>query len=226
MKQGFSGSIVQLNGNLVEKISTDKSFTSSKERQRDLITLSHKLGILPRIDHIAGQSIFMEFVEGKEGLTKQNAQQAGEALRLLHEQSEYPYPCMTGLDWLIQMAHENYGDKDFSGFKAEYPTDALIHSEPAQFIEKKDGTITFIDIEGIGMGSRYQDLASIYYISMIDEKLELFDLFIEGYQSRPVAIEPARVRKLAGLYSIAYAAFAESERRIEFGLGLLLDEIG
>ena len=225
MQQGFSGSLVQLKGNLVEKISSDDSFTSSKERQSDLITLSHKLDILPKIDHIAGRSIFMEYVEGKEGFTVHNARQVGKGLRLLHEQRKYPHPCMTGLDWLIQMAHKNYGHKDFSDFKAEYPIDALIHSEPAQLIEKKDGDIIFIDIEGIGMGSRYQDLASIYYISMMDEKAEVFYLFMEGYQSRPIDIDLARVKKLAGLYSIAYAAFAEFERRIEFGLHLL-DEIG
>src|SRR6266516_1940209 len=131
MKQGFSGSKVRLTGNLVEKISTDENFTSSKERQKDLIALSHKLDILPRIDRIVEQSIYMEYVEGHEELTGQNARQAGKALRLLHEQSDYPHPCITGLDWLIEMANENlahqhYGSKDFSGFKAEYPIDALI----------------------------------------------------------------------------------------------------
>jgi thiamine kinase-like enzyme len=226
MKQGFSGSKVQRSGNLVEKISNDDSFTSSKERQKDLVALSHRLVILPRIDRITGQSIFMEYIEGHEELTEHNARQAGNALRLLHEQSDYQHPCMTGLDWLIQTANENltqsnYSYQDFSGFKAEYPIDALIHSEPAQFIEKEDGTIVFIDIEGIGMGTHYQDLGSIYYMTVKDEKPGIFVAFMEGYQSTPIHIELRRLKKLAGLYSIAYAAFAEFEKRMEFGLRLL-----
>jgi len=226
MKQGFSGSKLQLVGNLVEKISSDESFTSSKERQKDLLALSHKLDILPKIDHITGESIFMEYVVGREEMTTDNALQAGKALRLLHEQSDYQHLCMTGLDWLIQLASENLAQyngrhEDFSGFKGEYPIDALIHSEPGQFIEKEDGTIVFIDIEGIGMGSRYQDLGSIYYGTMIDEKPGIFPAFMAGYQSTPIHIELWRVMRLAGLFSIAYAGFAEYKKRIEFGLRLL-----
>ena len=230
MKQGHSGSKVQLTGNFVEKISSDESFTSSQERQKDLIALSQKLDILPSIDHFAGRSIYMEYIKGHEELTGHNARQAGKALRLLHEQRDYQHLCMKGLDWLIKMANENlarnhYSFRDFSTFKAEYPIDALIHAEPDQFIEKEDGTIVFIDIEGIGMGTRYQDLGSIYYLTMKDAKPVIFVSFMDGYQSIPIHIEPRRVKKLAGLYSIAYAAFAESEKRIEFGLRLL-EEIG
>jgi len=226
MKQGFSGSRLRLVGNLVEKISSDDSFTSSPERQRDLLALSHKLDILPKIDHITGESIFMEYVVGREGMTTDNAFQAGKALRLLHEQTDYPHLCMTGLDWLIQLANENlaqYGGRyeEFSDFRREYPVDALIHSEPGQFIEKQDGSIVFIDIEGIGIGSRYQDLGSIYYGTMIDEQTGIFPPFMAGYQSTPIHIELWRVIRLAGLYSIAYAGFADYKKRIEFGLRLL-----
>jgi thiamine kinase-like enzyme len=226
MKQGFSGSTVQLKDNLVEKITNDKNFISSKERQKDLIALSHKIDILPRIERIAGRSIYMEYIEGQEELTEQNAPQAGKALRLLHEQHEYLHPCMTGLDWLIQMAQENlaqhnYGYNDFSSFKSEYPIDALIHSEPSQFIAKKDRTIVFIDIEGIGMGSRYQDLGYIYFRTMKEEKAEVFTSFMKGYQSRAIQIELVRIKRLAGLVAITYAKFAELEKRIKFGLQLL-----
>jgi len=226
MKQGFSGSEVQLVGNLVEKTSNDESFTSSQERQKDLLALSRKLDSLPTIDHITGKSIFMEYVVGREGMTTDNALQAGKALRLLHEQTDYQHPCMTGLDWLIQLANENLAlcdgrREDFSGFKGEYPIDALIHSEPGQFIEKEDGTIVFIDIEGIGMGSRYQDLGGIYYGSMTYGNPGFFTPFMAGYQSTPIHIELWRVMRFAGLYSIAYAGFAEYEKRIEFGLRLL-----
>jgi hypothetical protein len=226
MKQGFSGSKVQLVDNLVEKISSDDSFTSSPERQRDLLALSHKLDILPKIDHITGKSIFMEYVVGREEMTTDNALQAGKALRLLHEQTDYPHLCMTGLDWLIQLANENLAQyngryEDFSDFRREYPIDALIHSEPGQFIEKEDGSIVFIDIEGIGMGSRYHDLGSIYYGTMIDETPGILPAFMAGYQSTPIHIELWRVMRLAGLFSIAYAGFAEYKKRMEFGLRLL-----
>jgi hypothetical protein len=226
MKQGFSGSKLQLIGNLVEKISTDDSFTSSQERRKDLLALSHKLDILPKIDHITGKSIFMEYLVGHEGMTIDNALHAGKALRLLHEQTDYQHLCMTGLDWLIQLANENLAQyngryEDFSSFKSEYPIDALIHSEPGQFIEKEDGSIVFFDIEGMGMGSRYQDIGSLYYGAMIDEEPGIFPAFMAGYQSTPIHIDLHRVKKLAGLFSIAYAGFAEYKKRIEFGLRLL-----
>ena len=88
-----------------------------------------------------------------------------------------------------------------------YPNDSLIHSEPGQFIEKEDGSIVFIDFEGIGMGSRYQDLGQIYYGAIKDDRPELYTKFIEGYQSAPVQIDLARVKQLAGIISLAYAGF-------------------
>jgi len=226
VKQGFSGSTVQRKGNLLEKISNDQNFTSSTERQKDLVALSQKVDVLPRIDHIDSQSIYMEYVEGQEGLTEQNARQAGKALRLLHERRDYQYPCMTGLEWLIQMANENLArmgcsQRVLAEIEAEYPSDALIHSEPVQFIEKRDGAIVFIDIEGIGMGTRYQDLGFVYYITKKDEKPEIFTSFMEGYQSEPVQIEQMRIKELAGIISLAYAQFAEFEKRMELGLRLL-----
>jgi hypothetical protein len=225
MKQGHSGSTVQLKGNLVEKISSDQTFIHSKERQKDLMVLSKKLSILPRIDRIDKQAIYMDFVDGGEGLTEQNARRAGKALQLLHEQSDYPHPCMTGLKWLIQIANDNlarmnYGQLIITEIETEYPSDVLIHSEPTQFIEKQDGSIVFIDFEGIGMGSRYQDLGFIYYSAVKQEKPEIYTTFLEGYQP-PGQIEPLRVKKLAGITSLAYARFAEFEKRMQLGIRLL-----
>jgi len=71
------------------------------------------------------------------------------------------------------------------------------------------------------MGSRYHDLGSIYYGTMIDGQTGIFPAFMAGYQSTPIHIERWRVMRLAGLYSIAYAGFAEYPKRIEFGLRLL-----
>jgi len=152
MQQGYSGSTVQRKGNLVEKVSSDQEFIHSKERQKDLIALSRKIAVLPCIDHIASPSIYIEYVAGHEGLTKQNTPQAGKALRLLHEQRGYPHPCMTGLSWLIELANENLAQWNLSqrisfAVTGEYPHDALIHSEPVQLIEKNDGSVVFIDFE-------------------------------------------------------------------------------
>jgi hypothetical protein len=225
MKQGYSGSTVQRIGNLVEKISSDQNFIHSKERQLDLIVLSQEIAVLPRIDHIDGQTIYMEYVDGGEGLTEQNALRAGKSLRLLHDQPGYHHPCMTGLNWLIQMANENLVRMDHSErisaeIEAEFPCDALIHSEPGQFIEKEDGAIVFIDFEGIGMGSRYQDLGFIYCMTIKDGKPEVYNTFMDGYQTEPVQIDLIRVKVLAGIISLAYARFAEFEKRMKLGLRL------
>jgi hypothetical protein len=232
MQQGYSGSTVQRKGKLVEKVSSDQSFTESQERQRDLIALSQQLPILPRIDHIVSPSIFMEFVNGKEGLTKENAPQAGKALRLLHEQQGYPHPCLTGLDWLIELANENLAQMRLSQripfeFMDDYPNDALIHSEPTQLIEKADGMIVFIDFEGIGMGSRYQDLGFIYWSATLGDQPERYTAFIQGYQGDSIQIKLKRVKQLAGIISLAYVGFAlafagaeQAEKRLQLGLRL------
>jgi hypothetical protein len=227
MKQGYSGSIVRRKGDLVQKISNDEGFISSRARQRDLIALSRRIPVLPRIEGVQGHSIYMEYVEGREELTEQNARRAGQALRLLHEQRGYQHPCQTGLQWLIHMANENLArtgsHQDFADFATGYPMDALIHSEPVQFIEQKDGSIIFIDIEGIGMGARYQDLGFVYYATIKEEKPGMFKSFLEGYRSQPIQIELLRIKKLAGVISLAYAGFAEFEKRMEFGLRLLAE---
>jgi hypothetical protein len=225
MRQGYSGSTVQRKGNLVEKVSSDQSFIQSKERQKDLVALSQRIAVLPRIDHIASPSIYMEYVDGQEGLTKQKAPQAGKALRLLHEQRGYLHPCMTGLSWLIEMANDSLAQRNFREripfeVTSEYASDALIHSEPSQLIEKNDGSIVFIDFEGIGMGSRYQDLGFIYYRAGLEDQLEVYTAFIQGYQSDSVPIELRRVKRLAGIISLAYARFADAEKRTLLGLRL------
>ncbi len=225
MKQGYSGSTVQRKGHLVEKISSDQTFMHSQERQADLITLSRKLAIFPRIDHIDRQAIYMDYVDGQEGLTIKNARQAGKALRLLHDQRGYQHPCMTGLVWLIQLANENLARINYAqiisgGIEAEYPNDALIHSEPVQFIEKQDNSIVLIDFEGIGMGSRYQDIGFIYYCVIMEGKPEIYTTFLEGYQAETGQVELRRVKKLAGLISLAYACFADFEKRMKLGLQL------
>lgn len=233
MQQGYSGSTVRRKGKLVEKVSSDQGFIASPERQQDLVALSRRLAVLPRIHSIASPSIFMEYVAGQEGLTKQNAARAGQALRLLHEQRGYPHPCMTGLDWLIGLANENLAQMSLSRripseITGEYPPDALIHSEPTQLIEKRDGSIVFIDFEGIGMGSRYQDLGFIYWGAAFRDQPDLYTAFLQGYQEEAICIEEQHVKRLAGLISLAYVGFAlafareeDAAKRLQLGLRLL-----
>jgi hypothetical protein len=175
----------------------------------------------------------MEYVDGQEGLTKQNAPQAGKALRLLHEQRTYPHACMTGLNWLIELANDNLAQINHNQrisieVTSEYPSDALIHSEPVQLIEKDDGSVVFIDFEGIGMGSRYQDLGFIYWWAIHADQPEVYTTFIQGYRSDSLQIEPRRVKHLAGIisltyvgFALAYAGLAEAEKRMQLGLRLL-----
>lgn len=213
-------------GHLVAKTTSDQGFLQSAARQRDLTALSRTLAVLPRIDHMDGPTIYMEYVEGREGLNAGNARRAGQALRLLHERRDYPHPCMTGLTWLVELADDSlalmdYGQSISPEIAAEYPTDALIHSEPVQFIEKKDDAIVFVDFEGIGMGTRYQDLGFIYYSTIMAEESGLFDAFLEGYHAAPGQIDFMRVKQLAGLIALAYAWFADAEQRTTLGLRLL-----
>jgi hypothetical protein len=228
MKQGYSGSTVKRTGNLVQKTTTDRVFMQSSARKQDLVALSQKLDILPRIYRIDEQSIFMDYVDGCEGLTEQNARQAGKALRRLHEVPDYQHPCIYSVHWLITLANNNlarmnYHQRVSTQFETEYTPDALIHSEPVQLIEKQDGSIVFIDFEGIGMGTRYQDLGYIYYTAIKQDSPKTYSDFLEGYQPGPGQIETVRVIKLAGLISLAYAGFAESEKRTRLGLQLLTE---
>jgi hypothetical protein len=168
----------------------------------------------------------MEYIDGQEGLAIQNARRAGQALRILHQRRDYPHPCMTGLAWLIHLANENLEQTNHTqrispNIIAEYPPDALIHSEPVQYIEKTDGSIVFIDFEGIGMGSCYQDLGFIYYLAIKESQPEIYDTFIDGYQPEPGQISPVRVKQLAAIIALAYARFAEFEKRVYLGLQLL-----
>ena len=87
---------------MVEKLTTDRAFSKYVDRQRDLITLSHRLTVLPRILRAKGSLIVMEFIEGEsvrsvmtpEGMDFEevaqiihglgNALHAAHATRLLH----------------------------------------------------------------------------------------------------------------------------------------------
>lgn len=232
MEQGFSGSTIQRTGQLVEKVSNDEAFVQNTYRQKALLALSQELPVLPRIDRIDGPSIYMEYIDGKEGLTKHSARKAGRALRLFHSQRSYPYSCITGAAWLVDMANYNLAEANASlripvEVVNDYPIDALIFGEP-QWIEKKDGSVVFIDIEGMGMGSRYQDLGHVYYTAARNDQPDLFGTFLEGYQSDPVRVALRCIEKFAGIISIAYAGFGltyvgpeEFEKRMKLGFRLL-----
>ena len=71
------------------------------------------------------------------------------------------------------------------------------------------------------MGTRYQDFGYIYYSAIKQEKPEIYTTFLEGYQPPPGQIELRRVKKLAGIISLASARFAEFERRMQLGIRLL-----
>jgi hypothetical protein len=226
MQQGHSGSSLKRNGGLVEKLTTDRAFSSDVDRQQDLIILSGRLAVLPRIMRAEGSLIVMEFIEGKEGLTRQNAFRAGRSLRLLHEQRTFTHPCLTGVGWLIELANANLIRAGASlrisaDWTKHFPNDALIHSEPTQLIETARGEIVFIDIEGVGFGSRYQDLGFIEFTAALQDDPEMLQSFIKGYESEPIALDERLRRRMAGLVALAYAGFADTEKRLAVGLRLL-----
>jgi hypothetical protein len=226
MKQGHSGSAVTLAGDHVEKVTSDRAFAEDRDRQTALIELSRRTALLPRISQVDGATILMETIGGNEGLTEHNAEQAGTSLRLLHDLNGFSYPCLTGVDWLVLLANTalaraNCSTRVAPGLAQHFQNDALIHSEPTQFIEANDGRIVFIDIEGIGRGSRYQDLGFIEYSTLLSGSPGVLVSFMRGYLSPPIALDRWRMRQMAGLIAIAYSRFADTGQRRALGLGLM-----
>jgi hypothetical protein len=226
MQQGHSGSLLKRSGGLVEKFTSDHVFSKDIDRQQDLINLSRRLAVLPRIMRIEGSLIVMEFIEGNEGLTRQNAFRAGRSLRLLHEQRTFTHPCLTGVGWLIELANANLirsgAARRVSPDSAKhFPNDALIHADPVQLIESPRGEIIFIDIEGLGFGSRYQDLGFIEFTAAMQDDAEMLQSFMKGYELEPIELDERLRRRMAGLIALAYSGFADTEKRLAVGLRLL-----
>lgn len=223
LTQGFSGSQVTRDSEFLIKHTSDEDFSKSRKRQIALMRLAGRLGILPAIYEIKGSRIKMEFISGPEGITVKNAFQTGLNLRILHAQTAYPFPVSTGTEWLCEKAVRAFPAKakDITAAGLE-PFDndlVLIHGEPTQIRIRPNGEVVFIDIEGIGMGSKYHDLGFVYYIASLDGEPDIFSNLIEGYGKDGVNI--SKVMRFAGIISLAYSTFADSERRIELGCALL-----
>lgn len=225
MLQGYSGSTLRLAGGYVEKVSTCGAFVEDSGRQMALRELSQRTSLLPSIVSVEGATLRMEFIRGSEGLTERNAARVGAALRALHELRGFDYSAITGVDWLISLANDTLARAKIplrvpAELQESYPHDALIHCEP-QFIEAESGEIIFVDLEEMGLGSRYQDLGFVAYVTRLNQTPELFPTFLSGYQSSPLALDPWRIRQMAGLIAIAYASFADAEMRIALGIQLV-----
>lgn len=226
MNQGFSGSRVRRVGKWVEKESADRAFVEDTRRQADLMALSRRLACLPEIVAVRGAVIRMAFIKGREGLTRENAFEAGRALRELHAVKGFQHPCQTGIAWLIELANMNLAEAGCEerivvNLSDHYPADALIHAEPVQFIEQPDGQIVFIDIEEAGWGSRYRDLGFVHYQTHLSGDRQARESFMQGYATCPIEIDPDRIGQIAGLTALAYARFADSEKRMSSGLALM-----
>jgi hypothetical protein len=225
MKQGHSGSSVERKGHDVEKRTSYHAFAQDLKRQSALMALALRLPCLPAIHRIEGDLIVMEFVDGTEGLTAHNAHTAGSALKLLHDESDYEYRCETGVDWVLALANKNLEQAGSRWRIAEsiadaFLDDALIHSEPTQVIQRHDDSVVFIDIEGIGRGSRYRDLGFVEYVARRNGTVELLDRFLDGYD-RARQVNRWRMRQMSGITALAYARYADTWRRTELGLQLI-----
>jgi hypothetical protein len=227
MKQGHSGSTIKKSRGVVEKRTTYAEFGKNLRRQRDLMTLTARLPVLPTVNAVNGDVITMEFVDGTEGMTERNAHAVGSALRILHEQRGFGHRCDVGADWVLTLANENLARASVSlripdTVASAFPDDALIHGEPTQIIERHDGGIVFVDIEEIGWGSRYRDIGFVEYIARMNDETNLLDQFLAGYNDAdPIDIDRWRIRQMAGITAIAYARFASAERRIELGIRMM-----
>ncbi len=146
---------------VVVKRTSDVGFVQDSDRHGALQRLSQQLLILPTIFDISGAELTMEYIPGDEGLSTKNAHVAGLSLKCLHGQTGYPFPVLTGVRWLREKARQVLSGHDIEqeaipDLGVESSDIALIHTEPVQVISRADGTVAFIDIEGIGMGSKYQ----------------------------------------------------------------------
>lgn len=223
--QGYSGSTLRLVDGYVEKVSSCRAFVEDRGRQTALQELSQRTRLLPSIVSVEGAMVRMEFIHGTKGMTERNAAQVGASLRLLHGLNGFPYRAITGVDWLISLASASLAQakspfRVSGGLREHYPHDALIHCEP-QFIQTEAGEIVFIDLEEMGQGSRYQDLGFVAYVTMLNQTSELLRPFLSGYQSSPVELDHWRIHQMAGLIAIAYASFADADRRIALGVRLV-----
>ncbi|MFB3880648.1 MAG: hypothetical protein ACE149_05260 [Armatimonadota bacterium] len=225
--QGYSGSALRLVDGRVEKVSSCAAFVEDRSRQTALQQLSNRTRLLPSIVSVEGATMRMDFIRGSEGLTEHNAAQVGAALRSLHELRGFPYPAITGVDWLISLANDSLAQakspfRVSEDLQEHYPPDALILCEP-QFLQTEAGQIVFIDLDEMGQGSRYQDLGFVAYLTMVNQTPELLDLFLSGYQSSSLELNAWRIRQMAGLISLAYASFADTGKRLALGLQLMHD---
>jgi len=223
--QGYSGSALRLVDGYVEKVSSCAAFVADRDRQAALQELSRRTTLLPSIASVEGATIRMEFIRGTEGLTERNAAQVGASLRSLHELRGFPYPAITGVDWLISLANDSLAQakspfRVSEGLREHYPPDALILCEP-QFLQTEAGEIVFIDPDEMGQGARYQDLGFVAYLAMANQTPELLPPFLSGYQSSPIELEHRRIRQMAGLIALAYATFADTTNRLALGTQLM-----
>jgi hypothetical protein len=101
-------------------------------------------------------------------------------------------------------------------FGRHYPIDATIHTEPVQVIHTPPGGIVFIDVDGIGRGSKYQDLGFVKYRCDLYQPEGTWAKFIEGY-GHPT-LHNGRLERMAGVVALAYARFYDKVKRVRYGL--------
>ena len=226
---GFSGSNVErLNGIVRKQSSYLKDCPDYPARRKFLATLSDAFPYMPRMRLFDDGIIEMDFITGHEGIQGIDFRRYGQIVRELHT-LQLPAPAKdTGIEWLIDLAQENFkknGQTDidhlfqiFQGLTAKH----IVHGEITQVITDPDQNIYIIDWDECGLGNRYQDLGFIYYRLILEDSPETyFDSFLDGYGRQTV--DMAFVTKMAGLIAVAYSGFYDFDRRIKLGNELLLD---
>jgi len=219
MIQGHSGSYVHRDGEFLIKENPWSPVAVTAERIDALITASRTLDCLPDIHEATPTMLRMQFIPGAEGLNADSAVALGRALRSLHGFASFDQPICNGFPWLLVKANQalaKVGRPALDpGMASLFPEDAVVHGEPTQIIRMRDGSIRFFDFDGMGRGSKFQDLGFLQYWCDLYAGTDLWPVVIEAYDE---AVPEEPIRMASGLVALAYSIFHDFQYRLEYGL--------
>lgn len=220
MIQGHSGSVVRREGDVLVKENPWSPGSVGIGRVNALMAASKALDCLPQIYQVTPAKLRMEFIEGAEGLTAESAPALGKALRSLHEFTSFDLPICNGIPWLFGKANQTLGKIGRSALDGRaanlFGDDAVVHGEPTQVILTAEGSVRFIDFDGMGRGSKFHDLGFIRYSCDLYAGCDLWSVVLRAYNQPSLPEEPIRIA--SGLVALAYSVFHDFQRRVDYGL--------
>jgi len=225
MIQGHSGSFVHREGDVVVKEAPWPSGMVGAGRIRALIAASRELDCLPEIYQATPEKLCMQYIPGVEGLTAESAVALGRALRSLHGFVAFDQPICNGMPWLFEKANQALNKVGRSALDpclaGLFEEDAVVHGEPTQIILMADGSVRFIDFDGMGGGSKFHDLGFLRYSCDLYAGANLWSKILKAYDQPTLPEAPIRIA--SGLVALAYSNFHDFQCRLEYGLQQLGD---